>query len=232
MSSGNVSKMMIDLKKSGTAQNRKVYARHGVDREMFGVSFSELGKLQKKIKVDHGLALALWETGNHDARVLATKIADPTISTVKELTAWLKEVDNYVIADAFAQFVAKTAHAGRRSEIWRKSKNEWTGRIGWVLRNLRVIKDPSLPVTALKADLARIAETIHQQPNRLREAMNYTLMAVGIYRPDLLKTTIKVAKKVGKVEIDHGETGCKTPDAQAYIAKALARKKSGPKKKS
>jgi 3-methyladenine DNA glycosylase AlkD len=44
---------------------------------MFGVSYAALGKLKKQIKQEHALAEALWETGNHDARVLATMVADP-----------------------------------------------------------------------------------------------------------------------------------------------------------
>jgi hypothetical protein len=35
---------MKELKASGTAQNRKVYRRHGVVGEMFGVSYAALGK--------------------------------------------------------------------------------------------------------------------------------------------------------------------------------------------
>ena len=69
--------VMQRLKRDGTAQNRKVYSRHGVQEPMFGVSYANLDKLRKQIKVDHELALKLWASGNHDAKVLATMIADP-----------------------------------------------------------------------------------------------------------------------------------------------------------
>ena len=59
------------LQKAGTAQNRKVYGNHGVSGPMYGVSFAELKKLKKQIKQDHELACGLWDTGNHDARILA-----------------------------------------------------------------------------------------------------------------------------------------------------------------
>lgn len=45
-----------ELKSLGTEQNRKLYARHGVTNEMFGVSYANLDKLKKKIKMDHALA--------------------------------------------------------------------------------------------------------------------------------------------------------------------------------
>src|SRR5690606_9859111 len=94
--------VMAQLEALGTEQNRKTYARHGVKSAMFGVSYANLDKLKKKIKVDHPLAEALWATGNHDARVLATKIADPQQPDLAHLQAWAHDLDSYVICDAFS----------------------------------------------------------------------------------------------------------------------------------
>jgi hypothetical protein len=52
--------------------------------------------------------------------------------------------------------------------------------------------------------------------------MNNTLVAIGVRSPRLTKPALASAKRIGKVDIDHGETGCKTPDATEYIKKALA----------
>ena len=71
----------LELIKVGDEQTRKTYRRHGADGALFGVRWSELYALQKQIGVDHPLALALWETGNHDARTLATLVADPSACT-------------------------------------------------------------------------------------------------------------------------------------------------------
>jgi 3-methyladenine DNA glycosylase AlkD len=56
---------MAELKKLGTAQNRKVYERHGAGKKMYGVSYAALTAMKKKIKQDHDLAVKLWNTGNH-----------------------------------------------------------------------------------------------------------------------------------------------------------------------
>ena len=93
---------MQRLEACGTAQNRKVYARHGVRAKMFGVSYANQGKLKKAIGVDHALAQKLWATGNHDACVLATMVADPDASTAKELATWARTLDSYVVTDALA----------------------------------------------------------------------------------------------------------------------------------
>src|SRR5882672_12715599 len=79
---------MSALEKAGSAQTRKTYARHGAAEPMFGVSFATLKTLVKRIRVDHELALALWETGNFDARNLAVKIADPAEMKPSDLDRW------------------------------------------------------------------------------------------------------------------------------------------------
>ena len=71
------SEALRELESMGTEQNRKLYQRHGVKGPAFGVSYANLGALQRRIRIDHPLALALWATGNHDARVLANMIAEP-----------------------------------------------------------------------------------------------------------------------------------------------------------
>jgi 3-methyladenine DNA glycosylase AlkD len=64
------------LEALGTEQARKTYKRHGIEGDVFGVSYANLEILRKKIKVDHDLAQKLWASGNHDARILATMFAD------------------------------------------------------------------------------------------------------------------------------------------------------------
>ena len=53
--------------------------------------------------------------------------------------------------------------------------------------------------------------------------MNMALVSIGITRPALRNRAIAAARRIGQVEVDHGQTGCKTPDAEAYILKAAAR---------
>ena len=68
---------MAAFEAAGTEQERKVYRRYGAKDPLFGASFADLGRLQKRIKRDQGLAEELWQSGNADARYLATMIADP-----------------------------------------------------------------------------------------------------------------------------------------------------------
>jgi hypothetical protein len=53
--------------------------------------------------------------------------------------------------------------------------------------------------------------------------MNSALIAIGVYRESLRDAAIQAARRIGIVEVDHGETDCKTPDAENYIRKAVER---------
>ena len=69
--------ILTELEALGTAQTRKIYNRHGVGDDQYGVSYANLKALKKQIKTDHEAAKQLWASGNHDARILAAMIADP-----------------------------------------------------------------------------------------------------------------------------------------------------------
>ena len=78
--------------------------------------------------------------------------------------------------------------------------------------------------------MAHIEAEIHHQPNRTRHSMNQALICLGVLNKALAKGAKAVAKRIGKVEVDHGQTSCKTPDAAAYIDKTLAHRAAKAKK--
>ena len=220
----NLQQAMQQLEELGTAQNRKIYARHGVGDAMFGVSFANQNKLAKTIKRNHDLALELWATSNHDARILATMVADPGQADDALLEAWANDLDSYVITDAFSGFVGKTALAQPKAEAWTGSHGEWPGRAGWHLVAHLAMKDQDLPDGYFAAHLQTIEGEIHSRKNRVRDAMNNALISIGIRNDALEQLALAAAARIGKVEVDHGQTGCKTPDAADYIRRTLARR--------
>ncbi len=216
------SDVMAELEEAGTAQNRKVYARHGVGGPQFGVSYASLGKLHKKIKIDQALAERLWASGNHDARVLACKVADPAAVRSSTLDAWLRDLDNYVLSDAFAQLVANTRFADNKLAKWTKSKREWVATAGWTTLASRALNDAEGSIADYAAWIPKIEDGLHAAPNRVRHARNQALIAIGGRGGSLEKKAIAAARRIGKIEVDHGETGCRTPAAEPYIRKAAA----------
>lgn len=221
--------VMNELKRMGTAQNVKIYKRHGAGENLFGVSFANLKKLQKRIKVDHDLAEELWASENTDGRTLATMIADPSIMTPGMAEDWVRDIDYYVLMDLFASLVSKTSFSDSIMRTWMKSKDEYIRQGGYSLLASRLKNGDDISDDDCRTNLENIKKEIHRSANRARHAMNGALIAIGVFNRALANEAIEKAESIGKVDVDHGETSCVTPDAASYIKKAISRK---PKKKS
>lgn len=217
--------VMAELKKLGTAQNVKIYKRHGAGENLFGVSFANLNKLQKKIKLDHRLALQLWESGNTDARTLAIMIADPKQMTSAQADKWIENLSFYMLVDLLAGVISRTSFAKEKMEEWMKSPQEYVRQCGYSILGGLLKNGAGISETDCQSYLKTIEKEIHSSPNRARHSMNGAVIGMGVFKPALTTEALATAKKIGKVEVDHGETGCKTPDAIDYIQKTLKRVK-------
>ncbi len=213
------------LKENGTAQNRKIYLRHGASEPLYGVSFTHLNRLQKKIKTDHELALKLWDTGNMDCRTLALKVADPDQLTIGLAEEWVKASGYKVLAGELADLVSRSALAESRMKKWMKSKKEFIRKAGYDILSCRLVAgDESVPKDLLPV-IATIEKEVHASPDLARHAMVMSLIAIGIYRPELEPRLLKAAERIEPVKVDHGKTGCKTPEIGPYIARARKHRK-------
>ncbi|MDI1481981.1 DNA alkylation repair protein [Polyangium sp. y55x31] len=213
--------VLSTLREKGKPNTAKIYARHGVKDPTFGVSYGDLEKLVKTIKQNHVLALALWATGNHDARILATKIADPEAFSHDELDAWLAVALDYVIEGAVATLAARRKDALAIGLRWIDLPGEFASTAGWFVLS-GVAARGELPEKEAARLLKRIEKKIHGSQNRTRYGMNNALISIGGYIEPLRAQALEAARVIGKVEVDHGETNCKTPDATEYIAKMVA----------
>ncbi len=187
------------------------------------MSYADLDKLVKRIGRDAELADGLWKSGNHDARVLATRVADPAAMSAERLEAWAADLADHVLTDALSELVARTPDAAALASRWRDTGGEWVAAAGWTVVAV-LAADPEEDDDAFRPLLAAIRDRIHAAPNRVRHAMNMALISLGGWRPELTAEAKAVAAAIGRVEVDHGATGCKTPDAAAYIDKMVARR--------
>ena len=221
----NKEEALEKLEEFGSEQNQKIYKRHGVTNEIFGVSYGDLNKLKREVNKDHKLAEQLWRANNHDAQIFATMIADPKEFSAKDLESWADELNNYIVTDAFSKLVGKTSILKEQTEKWTKSKSEWTARTGWLLLT-SLVKDENFEDSYFEPYLQKIEKEIHKAKNRVKDAMNMALIAIGARNEFLQKQALTIAEKIGKVEVDHGQTGCQTPDAAVYILKMAERNKN------
>lgn len=212
------------LRALGTTQNIKTYRRHGADDNVYGVSFADLKTMAKKIKVDHQLALDLWETQIVDARCLATMIID--CERIDETLAhrMLSGLHMSMLVDLLGGCVAKSPVAMTLIEDWIKSDQDSVRQCGYVALSV-CLKNGSISDETASAFLQKIEKEIHESPNRSKHAMNAAVIAIGVHKPKLTDVAIQTAINIGTVKVDHGDTACKTPNAAAYIKKSVAAKK-------
>lgn len=218
-----IGQVMSELEGLGSDKFRRINARQGAPDNQFGVSFGDLQKLKKRLAGDGALADALWATANADARVLACMIADPDSFDRGKLDAWVGAIDYYVLGDVFSRLAGSSPHARASAQAWIDSDREHTAACGWNVVSILAM-DTGADRAWLAALIDRIAGDIHGAPNRARHSMNMALIAIGGAHPDLEATTLDAAARIGKVDVDHGQTGCKTPDAAGYIRRMSARR--------
>ncbi len=218
--------ILATLKKLGKPATAAIYKRHGAGDDVYGVLTSEIGKLVKKIKVDHALAMELWKTGNAEAAILALQIADPRKLSEADAEALLDNPHPYFTAYYLSALLARSPIADAKMRTWMKSSQESARGVGYALLAHRLKADGDCLSDADAGKiLATIEKEIHGSANRARYSMNNALIAIGVFKPSLKKKAVESAKRIGKVEVDHGETDCKTPDAVAYIEKAAKRRR-------
>lgn len=222
----SLAEAMKALEKAGSAQARKTYARHGATEPLFGVSFATLGTLVKRIGVDHDLALALWDTGNFDARNLALKIADPAAISSRDLDRWAREMTVRMCLGYVAMLAAEGPHGRTKAQEWLESKDEGVASSGWALVGQLALRDPETPDAWFSERIVEIERGIHSAPNVAREAMNGALIAIGGRSAALRKAALAAAKRIGPVDVDHGDTDCQTRDATTYVEKMWAHAKA------
>ena len=223
--------VMTALAALGNAQTKKTYQNHGAPEPLFGVRIGDLKPLQKQIKRDHALALALYDTGNSDARYLAGLIADDAQMTPALLDHWAHTANWYMLAEyTVAWTAAQGPHGWSRGQAWTQSPHELVAAAGWsTLAGWVALKpDYELDLPWLAQQLEALPAALPQAANRTRYAMNGFVIAVGCYVAPLTTLALETAHALGTVQVNMGRTACRVPHAPDYIQKTLAR---GPVKK-
>ncbi len=215
--------VMKELEKLGSEATRKIYARHSAGEPSYGVQFGLLKGLLKRIGVDHELAQALWATGNFDARNVAMKIADPAGTHVAELDRWAAVDRGRMCGGYVAMLAAEGPHGQALVKKWLAAKDLPRRCSGWLLVGQLATHDEALADDWFQGHLATIEQSIHGAPNQEREPMNMAVIQIGGRNAALRKAATAAAKRIGTLEVDHGDTSCETPDAAEYIDKTWAR---------
>lgn len=227
--------VMKALESKASATTKRTLMRHGAPEPIFGVRIGDMKPIQKQIKGDQSLAMQLYATGNSDAMYLAGLVADGRNMTRAQIERWVKTSVWHMHSGTTVPCVA--AEHPDAIEIalkWIDSPKESIAVSGWAtLSNVVCVEpDDKLPIKQLGALLSRVVKTIHTSPNRVRYAMNTFIICCGTYVAPLADKSVDAARKIGRVEVDMGQTGCQVPDAESYILKSRRGLPVAPKRRT
>jgi hypothetical protein len=225
--------IMNELKSLGTERTKKTYISKGA-RACFWRCHKRYESNFKKIRYNQPLVEQLYETGSYDAMYLAGMIADPKKMTQEDFNRWIEDAYFYIISDFIvAVTLAETDIAFTVADSWIDSVKELTMSAGWSCYEwmLGTRKDGEFNKDKLLTMLNRVRNTIHNQPNRTKYAMNNFIMSVGLSYLPLHEEAKKIAQEVGKVEVFMGKKLCQTNVAIEFIQNQVDKGKIGFKRK-
>jgi len=215
---------LAQLKKLSNKQVRAQNKARGAGENQFGVKLGDIRKIAAKIKTNHPLALALWDTGNTDAQFLATLLMKPEILSRKEMDRLVRSASFGWVADWLNSYVLKN-HADKESlrQDWMKDKDRWAARAGWSLTSSRIANNPDgldLPalLNRLEAEMAKAAPEVQW-------TMNACLANIGIHSPKLRKRALAIGEKLGIYRDYPCSKGCTSPFAPIWINEMVRRQK-------
>ncbi len=175
------SEILAELRSLGSEKDRAGMARYGINVERaFGVSIYELRRIAKRLGTDHALALALWATGNHEARLLACFVDDPRLVTGPQLEEWARDFDSWDICDqATTSLFDQTKHAWPKAVQWARRDEEWVKRAAFSLMAGLAVHDKSVDDKAFLRLLPLIERAASDERNFVKKAVNWALRNVG-----------------------------------------------------
>ncbi len=205
--------------------NEKVRARNtknGAGDDQYGVPLGDIRKLAEKIKADHALGMALWETENLDAKLLAILLITPKGLSSSEVNRMVRSATFPQLADWLNAYVVKN-HPDKEAlrEKWMKAKDPMAARAGWNLTAERVVRSPD--GLDLEGLLDRIESEMRTAPPEAQWTMNSCLAQIGIQFPTHRKRALAIGEKLGIYRDYPVSKGCTSPFAPIWIKEMVRR---------
>jgi 3-methyladenine DNA glycosylase AlkD len=193
-----VAEILAELRAMGSEKNRAGMARYGINvQDAFGVSVYELRKVAKRLGTDHGLALALWATGNHEARLLACFVDDPVLVSDRQVEAWTRDFDSWDICDqATTSLFDRTRHAWSKAVVWAARDEEWVKRAGFTLVAGLAVHDRAAGNRAFLNLLPVIERGATDPRNFVKKAVNWALRDIGKRNRYLHEAAVEVGMRL------------------------------------
>jgi 3-methyladenine DNA glycosylase AlkD len=196
-------RQVIDrLRSLGDPKAVEDMARFGIkSSNSFGVSVPKLRILAREVGRDHLLALRLWETGFHDARLLATMVDDARQVTLEQMDKWVRDFDSWDVVDgSCGNLFDKTPFAVAKAKEWCKREEEFVKRAGFVIMAELAVHDKKAKDRVFLDFLPLIVDGASDERNFVKKAVNWALRQIGKRNIKLNKAAVSTVLKIQKID--------------------------------
>jgi 3-methyladenine DNA glycosylase AlkD len=197
---GQTEILLNELRLLADKERVKGMARFGISSDnTLGISVPKLKEIAKKAGKDHETALALWNSGIHEARLLAAFTETPAKVTEKQMEEWVSDFDSWDICDQVCNHVfQKTPFAYAKTTEWSEREEEFVKRASFVMMATLAVHDKKQSDAQFLKFLSIIEKKADDERNFVKKAINWALRQIGKRNKILNDAAIAAAKKIQK----------------------------------
>ena len=173
-------------------------ARFGIDTDRaLGVPVPAIRALARAVGRDHDLALALWSSEIHEARILASMVDEPARVTQRQMDAWARDFASWDVCDQVcSNLFVRTPHAVRKATAWSVSRQEFVKRAAFSLMAALAVHDVEAGDDEFEAMLPLIRRAATDERNFVKKAVNWSLRQIGKRNARLNARAIATAQEI------------------------------------
>jgi 3-methyladenine DNA glycosylase AlkD len=196
----NAEGIIEKIKLHANPKNIEGMARFGINpHKTLGVSIPVLRKTAKEIGKNHILALQLWDTGIHEAKILSSMIDDFQQVTSEQMDTWVKDFDSWDVCDQVCMnLFDKTEFVDKKIAAWSKSEKEFIKRAAFALIASLAVHDKKRKDAEFEKFFPLIIKHSSDERNFVRKAVNWALRQIGKRNSNLFKKAIICAEVIEK----------------------------------
>ena len=189
-------------------------ARYGIETgAALGVPVPVIRSLARQCGKNHALAGELWNSGIHEARILATLVEELDRITPRQMDIWARQFDSWDVCDqACHNLFRYTPYAWQKAAKWARAKPEFAKRAGFSLMAGLAVKDKAAADSEFEALLPLIEEAAGDPRNMVKKAVNWALRQIGKRNSRLRRQAIAASRRIRRQG---------TPSARWIAADAL-----------
>ncbi|WP_037574020.1 DNA alkylation repair protein [Sporocytophaga myxococcoides] len=195
-------KVLSQLKSQARPENLPALSKFGINTEKaLGISIPVLRKIAKDHKKDHLLAIELWKTDIHEARILASMIDDFSLVHEKQMDLWVKDFNSWDLCDQVCfNLFRKTPFAFEKAMAWTEEEDEFVRRAGFVLIATLAVHDKKADDERFTPLFPLIEKHSNDERNFVKKAVNWALRQIGKRNEKLCNEAIAVAKRIKEMD--------------------------------